>query len=904
MESVTGSTGFAFRLYRNLVRFFPHRFRCAFEREMLQTTDEAVAWIQRESLLGLVFLFTDLAVQLAMAHLRECVWDLRYEVRLLMRRPAFTFVAVVSMSLAICAGSAFFSELNGTILRNVPGVANAGELVTLQQPISYPAFRRFRDHKDLFSSTAAYVAPVPFGVGFNGHTERIWGHIVTSDYFSTLGVTAEAGRVLDARDEERQGTPPVVVSDRFWKNNLGSDPDVIGRAIHINGKLCTIVGVASEGFQGASPMMFVADVWLPVSAGEAVAPELADNALERSQLTMFHFLGRRRQGVAPLQIETALDTMQRQMLRDSGHPARENGHLIWVASGGKLIPIRERDLGLFAFLPMAVIALLLLIACSNVVNMLVARALDRRREVAVQLAMGASRARLIRQLLMEGLLIALGAGALGLALTCWLMHLLSRLRLPHAMPVQFNVEVDWRVVVFTIGLTALTGLAIGLLPAIQATNPELVPALKEGANLHLRRRRVFSARNLLVVSQMAASLTLLLVTGYIVFGMKYMMSGATGFDAGNVQLISVDPIRDGYSVSQAQEFYPKLLDHVKALPGIVSVTWTEAIPMQPSGKMTFTTDIDGSKRVDQATKYIVGSDYFQTMGVRILRGRGFMKDDEKGSARSIVVSEALAQTIWRNDDPLGRRLSLVNRNGVTFGLMGGSAFDYRTTSPDQSYVVVGVAADVLESPVEQPGPAVYLPITEDDYAKPPFQGITLAVRTTPGLDAASIIRAQFAAIDSNLTTFNAETMGDWIEQVMFIVKIGLWSYGLMAAFGLVLASVGLAGVTAYSVSSRVHEIGIRLALGARSKDILRMIMAEGTTLIVTGACIGITLAVLVMRVMAANMDPVAQSIQHSQSDLRIAAGALGILVMVALLACFLPARRSGQVDPVVALRQE
>jgi putative ABC transport system permease protein len=904
METETRLTGFSYRLYRDLVRLFPHRFRCAFEREMLQTTEEAAVWIRRQSLFGLVRLFSDLAVQLAAAYLRECIWDLCYEVRLLIRKPVFTFVAIASMSLAICAGSSFFSELNGTILRDVPGVAKADELVTLQQPISYPAYMLFRDHKDLFSSTAAYVAPVPFGVGFNGHTERIWGHIVTSDYFSTLGVAAEVGRILDARDEVKQGTPPIVVSDRFWKSNLGADPNVIGKAIHINGKLCTIVGVAPDGFQGASPMMFVADLWLPNSVGEAVAPELADNALERPELTMFHFLGRRRQGAAPLQIETALDTIQRQMLRDSGHPATENGHLLWVASGGKLIPIRERELGFFAFLPMVVIALLLLIACSNVVNMLLARALDRRREVAVQLAMGAGRARLIRQLIMEGMLIAFGAGALGFALTCWLMHLLSRLRLPDAMPVRFNVEVDWRVLVFTIGLTALTGLAISLIPAIQATSPELVPALKEGANLQLRRRRTFSVRNLLVVSQMAGSLTLLLVTGYIVFGMKYMMSGATGFVAGNTQLISVDPIRDGYSTSQAEEFYSKILDHLKALPGIVAATWTEAIPMQPSGKLTFTTEINGSKRVDQATKYIVGSDYFQIMGIRILRGRGFVKDDEKGNVRSIMVSEALAQTMWRNHDPVGQRISLVNRNDVTFGLMGGAVFDYRTSSPDQSFVVVGVAADVLETPIAPPGPAVYLPLTDNDYANPPFQGITLVTRTTPGLDAASIVRAQIAAIDANLTTFNAETMDDWVEQVMFVVKIGLWSYTLMGAFGLVLASVGLAGVTAYSVSSRVHEIGIRLALGARYSDILQMIMAEGTTLIVIGSCIGVALAVLVMRVMAASMDPVAQSIQHSQSDLRIAAGAMGILVMVGLSACYLPARRSGRVDPVVALRQD
>jgi predicted permease len=903
MEGKTRSTGFVVGFYRHLLRFFPHRFRCAFEREMSETTEQAAVWIRRQNLFGLVSLFADLTGQLAVAHLQECKWDFRYEVRLLIRRPVFTFVAVLSMSLAICAGSSFFSELNGTILRDVPGVARADELVTLQQPISYPAYRRFREHNDLFSSTAAYVAPVPFGVGFNGHTERIWGHIVTPAYFSTLGVKEGVGRLFDARDEATQGTSPVIVSDRFWKDNLRSDPDVIGRTIHINGKLRTIVGVAPKGFQGASPMMFVADLWLPVSAGAGVAPELAEDALERPQLTMFHFLGRRKQGVTSSQIETELDTVARQMLRDSGHTATESGLLVLVSSGGKLIPTRERDRGLFAFLPMVVIALLLLIACSNVVNMLLARALDRRREVAVQLAMGASRARLIRQLIMESLLIASGAGALGFALTCWLMHLLSRLRLPHAMPVQFNVEVDWRVLVFTMGLTALTGLAIGLLPAIQATRPELVTALKEGSNFQMRKRWAFSARNLLVVSQMAGSLTLLLVIGYIVFGMEHTMLGATGIDAKNIQLISVDPTRDGYSVSQAEEFYPKLLDHVKTLPGIISATWTEAIPMQPSGKITFTTESDGSRRGDQATKYIVGYDYFQTMSIRILRGRGFARDDEKGRRRSVVVSEALAQIICRDSDPLGRRLTLVSGNDETFGLMGGSAFDYRTASRDESYNVVGIAADVLETPVEQPGPAVYLPITEEDYARPPFQGITLATRTAPGLDAASIVRAQIASIDPNLTTFNSKTMSDWIEQLMYIVKIGLWSYGLMGAFGLVLASVGLAGVTAYSVSSRVHEIGIRLALGARSGDILRMIMAEGTTLIAVGSCIGIALAVLVMHVMEASMDPVAQSIQHSHSDLRIAAGALGILVLVGLSACYLPARRSGRVDPVVALRQ-
>lgn len=835
---------------------------------------------------------------------RVAAWDLRYELRLSIRKPGFNFIAVVSMSLAICAGSAFFSELNGTILRDVPGVPQPDQLVTLQQPISFPAFRRFRALHTLFSSTAAYVAPVPFGINSNGRTERIWGHIVTPTYFSTLGVAPQRGRLLDLRDEEAHNTPPAVVSDRFWKDHLGSAPDVIGRTIHINGKQCIVVGVTPQGFEGASPMRFVADVWLPVSAGAAIAPELADAALERPQLALFQFLGRRRHAITAAQIEIALDTLQRQFLTDIGQPPTEKGRLVSVASGGKLIPTPENERAFFSFLPIVVITLLLLIACSNVLNMLLARALDRRREVAVQLALGASRSRLMRQMLIESCMIAFAAGTLGFALTCWLMHLLSRLRLPHAMPVQFNVEVDGRVLAFTVALTALTGLAMGLFPALQATRSELVPALKEGGRLQGTRHRAFSTRNLLVVAQMAGSLTLLLVIGYIVIGIERTMLVAAGFDAENIQLVSIDPIRDGYSAAQAQEFYPRLLRSVTTSPGVVSATWTEALPMQPSGRATFTTETDGSRRADHAAKYIVGTNYFQTMGIRILRGRGFLKEDVNQPRRSIVVSESLAQSVWKNSDPLGRRLTLSNKGGVAFGLFNGSAADVRSASPDTSFQVVGVAADVLETPVERPGPAVYLPMSEEDFTRPTFRGVTLATRTQPGVDAASLVRAQVAAIDPELTTFNVMTMPDRVEQLMFIVKIGLWTYGLVGAFGLVLAGIGLAGVTAYSVTSRVHEIGIRLALGARSSDILQMMMAEGAKLIAVGSCIGVALAVLAMQVMAANMDPVSQSIQHSRSDPRVAVAALGILFVVGLLACYLPARRSGRVHPVIALRQE
>ena len=494
-------------------------------------------------------------------HLAEFRQDIRYGLRTLANSPGFTWVAVLSLSLGITIATCAYSEVNGLILRDIPGVPHPDELVALQAPASYPQYKRYRERTDLFSSTLAYIAPVPFGVSIGGRTERTWGQVVTPSYFPTLAVHPALGRFFDPKHE--QSANSVVVSYRFWQEHLGAAPAVIGTTLRINGQPCTVIGIGPKDFLGASPGLFVADVWLPVSADPRAAPELADNALERRDLTMFQMAARLQPGITADRAEAALDTVARQMEHEYGDAARDRGgRRVLLVPGGKVLPIRKQDRPYFTEVLMVLGGLVLLIACSNVANMMLARAAGRRREIAVRLALGASRLRLIRQLLTESLLVAAGAGVLGLILCVWLMHLGSQMRMPYPMPISFDLTPDWRVLLFALAVTGLTGLAFGLAPALLATRTDLTPALKEGGNIQLGRHRSLSLRNGLMLCQVAGSLALLLLTGFLGLGIQTTMGIQQGFDSRNLYLVSLDPVRDGYSGTQAAAFCEKLLDRV------------------------------------------------------------------------------------------------------------------------------------------------------------------------------------------------------------------------------------------------------------------------------------------------------------------------------------------------------
>jgi len=831
--------------------------------------------------------------------------DIRYGLRMLAGSPGFTAVALISLSLGICIATCAYSEMNG-LLRDLPGVPLPGQLVSLQTPTSYPVYKRYRELNDLFSATFAYVAPVPFGVSTGSRTERTWGHLVTPSYFTTLGVRPLLGRFFG---EEQEQAAAVVVSYRFWREHLGGDPSIIGKTLRINGQPATVVGVGPKDFLGASPALFASDLWLPVSVDARLAPELADHALERRDLTMFQVVGRLKRSVTESAAEAELDGVAQQLAQSYGEADKDRkSRRVLLLSAGKILPIRKQDMPFFKEFLLVLGGLILLIACANVANMMLARASDRRKEIAVRLALGAGRARLMRQLLTESTLLAAGAAVPAFLLSVWLMHLLSRLRMPLPIPISFDLAPDWRALLFTLAVTALTGIAFGLAPALQSTRADLTPALKEGGNLQLRRYRRLSLRNALVLCQMAASLTLLLLTGYMGLGIQSTLGIQEGFNPRNLYLISLDPVRDGYSAARAADFFPKLLDRVKRLASVTAACLTDTVPVAIGGDpgVTFSTPETGdSRELYWAGRHTVGREYFETAGIPIVAGRSFRKEDEKDGATSVIVSRELVRDFRKGEQPLGLRIDVVNDEASGgFGAWPGT-LDFRSAvlgKGHRIFEVVGVAEDVTEDVVvSKKHPVIYFPLHASDYAQPSLRGVTLMVRAVPGVDVIAAVRREIAATDSNLTPFNARSMTEQIAQFMSALKGASWTYGLIGIFGLILASVGLAGVTAYSVAQRRHEIGIRVALGAQKRDVLGLVMKEGAVLVAIGTLTGLAFAWAGIRALSGLFFSVA-SVKSSDPVLLI--GAPLLLAGVALAACYMPARRAMAIDPVAALREE
>jgi predicted permease len=838
--------------------------------------------------------------------------EVRYALRVLLASPGFTAVALLSLSLGICIATCAFSEMNGMALRNLPGVPRAAELVALQVPTSYPHYRRYREHSNLFSSTFAYVAPVPFDVQLGAHAERMWGQLVTPSYFTTLGVHPALGRFFGPEHEIPGAPPAVVVSYRFWEERLGADPALAGKTVRINGQPSTIIGVGPREFLGASPLLFSADLWMPVSVGGRVAPELAGNALERQELNIFRVAGRLKAGVTQARAEAELDAVAQQLQLDNGDAAQtQKGRRVLLVEGGKLLPLRKQDVPFFTSFLTVVAGLVMLIACANVANMMLARAASRRKEIAVRLALGAARARIVRQLVTESMLVATAAAVPGFLASVWLMRLLSQVRMPFLIPITFDFSPDGRVLLLTIAITALTGLAFGLSPALQATRTDLAPALKEGGNGQLlsqsRNRRSPRLRSVLMVSQLAGSLTLLVVLGLLALGIQTTMGIQAGFNQRNLYLISMDPVRDGYSGAQSRALLQRLLERVKALPSITAASLTETVPVSlAGGGVRVSTAGTGSRETMRALRHVVGRDYFETAGIPLVTGRAFRNDDELDEAATVVVSEQLVREFWQGADPLGHRIEVENDALVPAKVLPGT-YDYRAgnTRGSRVFEVIGVARDVAEGlVVQKPRPVVYFPLRPVDYAQPPAEGLTLMMRAVPGADVIGAVRREVSAMDANLTLFGARSMEQQIGQFMAPLQLASWTYGVVGLFGLILASVGLAGMTAYSVAQRRREIGIRIALGARGRNVLGLVMKEGAFLVAVGTAAGLGGAWAGARLLSAMNASVGKVTATSTSDPVVLFGAPLLLAMVAMTACYLPARQSMRIDPAAALRQE
>jgi predicted permease len=543
------------------------------------------------------------------------------------------------------------------------------------------------------------------------------------------------------------------------------------------------------------------------------------------------------------------------------------------------------------------IGLVLTIACMNLANMLLARGAARRKELAIRLAVGASRFRLIRQMMSEGILIAMLGGAAGLVLAYWLSVLSSQLRLPQAVPQDFNYSLDWHAFVFAFSLAIVCGIGFSLAPALQATKTELAPALKEGAVVQLRGYRRFGMRNLLVVGQVAGSLMLLLITGFLVMGFSRTFDVRTRFDANTMYLLSIDPVRDGYSQKKAEALFDKLPERLKAIGAVRSIALAAQPPFSMESETAHLTAAKNSRDSAQTVRVVsretVGAGYFATLSEPMLAGREFTERDERTETSEdgwtiaplpVVLNESAARGLFGNANAIGQRV----------------------TEGKQSYDVIGVVRDLTNglADEEQPASTMYAPLTRRSFASPPAGGITIMVRSDAGTDALRGIRSEIASIDPNLAVFDVRTLGEYLAMSRAVMLLSVDMYGGIGAFGLVLAAIGLAGVTAYAVARRRKEIGIRMALGARKVQVLRLVLREGVALVIVGTVLGFLGAVAMVKMLSALTSMFADAFNVSTNDPRLLVGAPLVLAALAMLACYLPARRSTKIDPLRALREE
>ena len=822
----------------------------------------------------------------------DSLWqDLRYAVRLFARSPGVTATAVLALALGIGANSAIFSLVNGVLLRPLPGVQDVNQVVTLepaqngraQYSFGYPDYVDYRDHNSSFAGLAAHCGtPLSFN---NGAPERLRGDLVTGNYFSVLGVIPAAGRMIAPEDDDQPGAHAVaVLSYGFWLRAFGGDAEAVGRGIKLNGYDFTIVGVASRDFRGTETGGSY-DVWIPIKMQVQAMPRtMGRNWFNDRSAGWLSLFGRLRPGVSVDQAQSELTTIAGGL--EQSYPDTNTGRDVSVLAGLGLDSDDRTSLRNFLALLLVAVTLLLLIACSNVANLLLLRATSRRREIAVKLALGATRGRLIRQLLTEASLLSLIAGGLGLLLAPWSAELILAFQQPAYGLRGVNISPDARVLAFTAVISIVTAVMFGLAPAMKASKVDLVTSLKDGAPSSGHRKSRLQGN--LVVAQVALSLVLLIGAGLAVRTMQKALMMDRGFDGENMVLMSMDLTIRGYSESQGRSFYEELVKRVDALPGVISSSLAKTVPPndwsdrlsvflpgdEPPPDVLRVRD-DLGLRVDANR---IAPNYFRTLGIPILEGREFNNLDRLGTTPVAVVNEKLASRLWPGESAVGRLLS------VPF---------WREPRPPVE--IIGVARDTKHRSLLAEMPMlIYLPELQA------YDGRATLVARIGGDPTKLIpaIRREVAALDKDLTLYAVKTMSEQIESTLWQQRTAAGLIGIFGLLAIALAAIGIYGVIAHSVAQRTREIGIRMALGADAQDVRRMIVRQGLRLALTGVVVGLVAAFALTRLMSSLLYGV------SATDPLTFVISSVTLVGVALGACLVPARRATRVDPMIALRCE
>jgi predicted permease len=889
---------FAWRTYRRLAQAFPHEFKLAYGADVMQLGEDAIEDIaRRRGIGGLIRLILDIAIRVPLEYLSEMRGDMRYASRALIKSPGFALVGIISMGLGIGLATNVYSSKWQVIFREIPA-ANAKRLVMPEKPVSYYYIQQYREQRDIVAGVAAVEFEVPFNVSFQGEfnakPERIFGQLVSPDYFSVLGVEPQRGRVLSPALDRPGDAPAVVISDHFWRNRLNSSPNAVGQELRLNGQIATIVGITPKNFNGAlDDPLSRTELFVPITVPSALAPELAGDVLHQRNARDFFAMICLAPNVKIESAEAGLDTVARRLdEQDLSSPSHNDkgGRVTLLAAGGRVPIPRELKPVLAGFL-VALMGLVIALACMNLTNMLIARGANRRKELAIRLSVGASRFRLIRQMMSEGILLSLLGGVAGLALAYGLSALSSRFNSSTGASVESGLGLDWQAGIFAFCLAIVCGIGFSVAPALHATRSDLTPALKEGSALRLPGYGRFGFRNLLMVAQVAASLMLLLLTGFLVLGISKVSSIQPRFNTRSMFLLFVDPVRDGYTPEKAQSFFEKLPVRLANSIGVRSVVLAAQAPFSiqdaDAAAQISAEDSAGTSHVRQPViEETVGAGYFAALNEPMLAGREFDERDQRNrpdgtTALPVVLNETASRGFFGNANAIGKRLR----------------------DDKQSYEVVGVLHDLKNGKLSSQS-EMYLPLTSRDFARPPVGGIAILVRSDSGADALAGVRNEIALIDPHLNIFNLQTLGEYLDRSRSATRLSVKTYGGIGLFGLVLAAIGLAGITAYAVAQRRKEIAIRTALGASRAQVLRLVLREGAALVGVGTILGFLGALAMVRILSTLANFLVDALKVGPNDLRLLIGAPLLLAAVAMLACYIPARRATQLDPLKALREE
>ncbi len=807
--------------------------------------------------------------------------DLRYARRILVKSPLFTAVVVATLAIGIGLNTAVFSAIDTLLLKPLPGVRAPDQLVQVYRSWpgganygsnSVPHYQDVRDRSsDVFSGVAAWGF-VQVSLTSGGRAQTTFGMAVSANFFSVLGVTPLQGRTFVPAEAEGPGAHPVVMlSYDGWNQLFGGDPSVIGKSVILDGRDYTIVGITPKDFRGPMPIV-TPEVFLPLMQINQLRPGEGDILKARGS-NSFNVFARLKPGVTMAQANDRMSAVVQALRQEFPDQYKDNGiNLIPQREAGIHPMLKNAEVGLSSVV-MGVVAILLLIACVNVANLFLARARDRAREMAIRLSLGAKRRALIRQLLVESFLFALVSGVAGLAVAWWAIGLANRVSLPMDVTFRPGLSVSPTVLLFSLGITVVTGFLFGLAPALQATRPSLVPALKGEEAAGESRSRI---TRVLVVAQVALSIVLLVSAGLFLRNLSEATKIEKGFNADNLLIASLDPGLQGYTRARADAFYRQLTERLTTNPDVVAVGYTTTLPLSLNendsgvGIPGYTPGKNENMSIQNSS---VTPGYFAAMGIPLREGRPFRAQDDSGAVPVMVVNQQFVHRFWPGQDALGKTVHVHGRDWTVVGVV-----------PTGKYFSLG----------EEPTAFMYTPEAQDwSY------GLQIAIRThgDPMAEVPALRRA-VAALDPNMPLSNVRTMENHLGIALLPARVTGWALGVFGLLGLLLASLGIYGVMAYSVSQRTREIGIRMAIGAGSAAVIRLLMRQGLTLVLVGTVVGLAGAVGAARLIQGQLYG-----GHGLDPVTFVAVPV-VLILVAMGAIWIPARRAAGLDPVTALRQE